>query len=165
MRAWGHFLLWTVQGLYGNIFTMYPDPYDEEVKGCLGWFRFRLSVSGFAELVDHAFAGFHTGWKGLSQGVRSLSVSPRANLVSGCRGLLFQIERFGSYRMKPSWFSTTGWRRSNIGTLIVRIGFGGTLYYTYNKDPQNSLGNHKGFYSKFSGLLDMIYIGYLEVHG
>ena len=28
-----------------------------------------------------------------------------------------------------------------IGAFIIRIGFGGPLYYSYIKDPQNSIGN------------------------
>ena len=37
---------------------------------------------------------------------------------------------------------------SNIGALIIRIGFWGPLYYIYNKEPpQNSIGNYLGPYS------------------
>ena len=33
-----------------------------------------------------------------------------------------------------------GFEEINIGALIIRIGFGGPLYYSYNKEPQNSIG-------------------------
>ena len=29
-----------------------------------------------------------------------------------------------------------------IGALIIRIGFGGPLYYKYVKEPQMSIGNY-----------------------
>ena len=32
--------------------------------------------------------------------------------------------------------------RFTIGALIIRIGFWGPLYYNYNKEPQNSIGNY-----------------------
>ena len=34
-------------------------------------------------------------------------------------------------------------QRDNIGALIVKIGFGGPFYYTYNiiRNPQNGIGN------------------------
>ena len=31
-----------------------------------------------------------------------------------------------------------------IGALIIRIGFWGILYYSYNKEPPNSIGNYQG---------------------
>ena len=31
---------------------------------------------------------------------------------------------------------------STIGALIIRIGFRGILYHTYNKEPQNNIGNY-----------------------
>ena len=34
----------------------------------------------------------------------------------------------------------------SIGALIIRIGFWDPLYYTYNKEPQTSIGNHLGPY-------------------
>ena len=45
--------------------------------------------------------------------------------------------------------------RVSAGALIIRIGFGGVIYYNYNKDnkePQDSIGNYYGPYSKSSGL-------------
>ena len=40
----------------------------------------------------------------------------------------------------------------NRGALIVRIRFRGPLYYNYNKEPQNSIGNYLGPYS-YSNML------------
>ena len=41
-----------------------------------------------------------------------------------------------------------GWRQGlrvfTIGALIIRIRFWGPLYYTYNKEPQKSIGNYLG---------------------
>ena len=36
----------------------------------------------------------------------------------------------------------------NVEALIVRLGFGGPLYYSYNQDPppQNSIGNYFGLF-------------------
>ena len=37
----------------------------------------------------------------------------------------------------------------NIGALILRIGFGGILYYTYNKEPRNPIqGPHSNLNPK-----------------
>ena len=36
--------------------------------------------------------------------------------------------------------------RVKIGTLIVRIGFWAVLYYSYNKQPQYTIGNYSGLY-------------------
>ena len=33
-------------------------------------------------------------------------------------------------------------QQNKIGALIVRIGLWGPLYYEYNKDPQNRIGNY-----------------------
>ena len=33
-----------------------------------------------------------------------------------------------------------------MGALIIRIGCWGPLYYNYNKEPQNSIGNYFGLY-------------------
>ena len=55
----------------------------------------------------------------------------------------------------PQLEQVGGGLRVNAGALIIRIGFGGVLYYNYNKDnkePQNSIGNYYGPYSKSSGL-------------
>ena len=35
----------------------------------------------------------------------------------------------------------------NIGPLLIRIGFRGILYYNYNQEPQNSIGNYLSLYS------------------
>ena len=37
-----------------------------------------------------------------------------------------------------------------IGALIIRIGLGGILYYSHNKEPHNSIGNYLGPYSNGS---------------
>ena len=37
----------------------------------------------------------------------------------------------------------------NVGALIIRIGFWGPLYYNYDKEPQNSIGNYLGPYIKY----------------
>ena len=34
--------------------------------------------------------------------------------------------------------------RVTTGALIIKIGFWGPSYYTYNKEPQNSIGNYLG---------------------
>ena len=34
--------------------------------------------------------------------------------------------------------------RGTIGASIVRIEFWGPLYYSYNKEPQNSIGSYSG---------------------
>ena len=33
---------------------------------------------------------------------------------------------------------------SSIGALLIGVGFWGPLCYTYNKEPQNSIGNYLG---------------------
>ena len=35
---------------------------------------------------------------------------------------------------------------SNIGALVIKIGFGGPLCYKYNKEPQTSIGTYKSPY-------------------
>ena len=35
-------------------------------------------------------------------------------------------------------------RLSNVGALIIRIGFWGPCYYIHNQEPQNSIGNSLG---------------------
>ena len=30
----------------------------------------------------------------------------------------------------------------HVGALIIRTGFGDPLYYNYDKEPQNSIGNN-----------------------
>ena len=48
----------------------------------------------------------------------------------------------------------------NVGVLIIRIVVGiGILYYNYNKDPQNSIGNYSGpsYYPKpYSALIETL---------
>ena len=36
---------------------------------------------------------------------------------------------------------------SNVGALIIRIGFWDPLYYLIIRKPQNSIGNYSGAYS------------------
>ena len=36
-----------------------------------------------------------------------------------------------------------------LGVSIIRIGFGGPLYYNYDRSPQNSIGNFFGPYIIF----------------
>ena len=47
-------------------------------------------------------------------------------------------------------------RTANAGALTIRIGFWGPLYYSYNKEPQNSIvANDLGPYSSLrSGMMD-----------
>ena len=47
-------------------------------------------------------------------------------------------------------------RKVNMGALIIRIRFWGPLYYSYNKEPQNSIvANDLGPYSSLSsGMMD-----------
>ena len=35
----------------------------------------------------------------------------------------------------------------NVGALIIGIWFWGKLHYTYNEEPQNSIGNYLGSYT------------------
>ena len=35
---------------------------------------------------------------------------------------------------------------TNVGAFIIRIGFWGPLYYKYDKEPQNGIGNYLGPY-------------------
>ena len=30
----------------------------------------------------------------------------------------------------------------NVGASMIRIGFGGIVYKSYNKEPQNGIGNY-----------------------
>ena len=48
---------------------------------------------------------------------------------------------------KPLTLNPDSWCQSyNIGALIIRIGFGGRLYYTYDRQsPKNSNGKYLGF--------------------
>ena len=39
----------------------------------------------------------------------------------------------------------------NVGALIIRVGFGGILYYNYNKEPPKPYSNYEGPYSRVSG--------------
>ena len=55
-------------------------------------------------------------------------------MVSGVRVL-------GLLALDSSWFKS-----SNIGASIIRIEFWGPLYYIYNKEPQNNMGNYLGPY-------------------
>ena len=44
---------------------------------------------------------------------------------------------------------TPNLQTTNIGVLMVRIGFWGPLYYNYNKEPpKNSIANYQGSYIK-----------------
>ena len=47
--------------------------------------------------------------------------------------------------------------RVKIGTLIVRIGFWAVLYYSYNKQPQYTIGNYSGLYITSVTLLRFSY--------
>ena len=55
---------------------------------------------------------------------------------------LYDINR--SLSQQEYWITQVS--GSTIGALIIRIGFWGPLYYSYNKEPQNSIGNYSGPY-------------------
>ena len=54
-----------------------------------------------------------------------------------------------------------GWRRrlSNIGALIIRMGFLGPLYYNHNKEtPKNRIGNYLDPWSTRSAIVVASYV-------
>ena len=90
---------------------------------------------------------------------RNLAVTPRSKFtvsgefggLSSCkcclgfrRGLRFRVLCFSLFRLlRPlGSYKVSGVRfpcdALNRGALIIRIGFGGPLYYNYNKEPQKA---------------------------
>ena len=39
--------------------------------------------------------------------------------------------------LRLSGSSPSGWRPGSVGAFIIRMGFGGPLYYSYNTEPPN----------------------------
>ena len=61
------------------------------------------------------------------------------------RILLEALTRRASHWVSQEAASGLG---SNLGALIIRIGFGGTFYYNYNKEPPRPYSNYYGPYMR-----------------
>ena len=67
------------------------------------------------------------------------------------QGFGFQAKGFRARsrlaKLRAQVFGGFGLLRPNIGALIIRVGFGGILYYNYNKEPPKPYSNYYGPYS------------------
>ena len=81
--------------------------------------------------------------------LRASALNELGALISG-QGLAVSKQLFLALSLSPAERNTsqkTLGQYPDIGPLIIRIGCWCILYYKYNKEPQNSIGNYLGPYS------------------
>ena len=65
----------------------------------------------------------------------------KMSALSTCSALSAALELrssyYGSFDRKSDSRLWSGWHVITIGVLIIRIGFWGSLYYNFNKEPPN----------------------------